>query len=187
VSGESWIWKAHGLLRADDGRVLVLAGDTGARLPYVEAAISEEDELSALRDGFATVVGARTAIVRSVSRSVDEEGKVLEVGLELEALGAVAPPAEATWLGRDELACARLPARDRDLLEALFADDPHPLRAPWARRGWFAEASAWIESTLAERGRPTLGPVEQLSNWCISSILRVPHAWAWIFHRVHSG
>jgi len=176
VSDERWTWKAHGLLRADDGCVLVLVDDAGVRLPYVEAAISETDELSALRAGFATLVGARTAIVRSVSRSVDNERKELEVGVELEALGSVEPPAGAIWLGPDELADARLPARDRELLEALFADDPHPLRAPWARRGWFAEAAVWMERTLEARGSPTIGPVEQLSNWCISSILRAPTA-----------
>ena len=49
-----------------------------------------------------------------------------------------------------------------------------PCGAPWARRGWFTEASTWIERTLAERGRRTIGPVEQRSNWCISSILRAP-------------
>ncbi len=174
MSDERWRWKAHGLLRGDDGRVLVLAEREGGRLPFVEAAISEEDELSALRDGFATLVGARTTIVRSVSRSVDEERKELEVGVELEALGPIEPSEGATWIGHDELAGIRLPARDRELLEALFTEDPHPLRAPWARRGWFTEAAEWIESALAERGRPSLGPVEQLSNWCISSILRVP-------------
>lgn len=183
MSEERWTWKAHGLLRADDGRVLVLTDDAGGRLPFAEAALSEEDELSALREAFATLVGARTAIVRSVSRSVDNERKELEVGVELEALGPVEPPADATWLGPDELAVARLPARDRDLLRLLFADDAHPLRPPWARRGWFAEASAWIESTLAERGRPTLGPAEQLSNWCISSVLRVPTELGYVYFK----
>jgi hypothetical protein len=173
VSDERWLWKAHGLLRADDGRVLVLADGAGVRVPYVEAPFADGDELSELRAAFAMVFGARTAIVRSVAQSVDEKRKEYEVGVELEALSPVEPPGDASWLGPNELATSRLPARDRDLLEALFTDVPHALRPPWARRGWFAEASSWIERALAKRGRAALGPVEQLSNWCISSILRV--------------
>ncbi len=77
------------------------------------------------------------------------------------------------WLAHDELPALDLPPRDRELLERLFSDDGHPLRPPWARRGWFAEAEEWIERTLAELGRPPVASVEQLSNWCISSVLRV--------------
>lgn len=176
MSAGGWTWKAHGLLRAGDGRVLVLPDGGGGRLPFVEAPISEKDELAALRDGFGTLVGARTVVVRAVSRAVDEERKLIEAGFELEALGAVEPPPGARWLGPDDLGGARLPARDRELLDELYADDPHPLRAPWARRGWFAEAGAWIESALAERGRAALGPVEQVSTWSISTILRAPTA-----------
>lgn len=174
MSAERWTAKARGLLRAKDGRVLVLAQGAEAQLPYVEAPMSEGDELAGLRAGFASLVGARTAIVRSLSRTVNEERHELEVGVELEALGPIQDPPGATWLGPAELAASELPARDRELLERLFSDDPHPSRAPWARRGWFAEAAAWIETVLAENGRPAVGPVEQLSNWCLSSVLRAP-------------
>ena len=47
-------------------------------------------------------------------------------------------------------------------------------RAPWARRGWFAAASAWIEAAIVEQGYTQTGPVEQLRNWSISSILVTP-------------
>jgi hypothetical protein len=115
-----------------------------------------------------------TVVVRSVARAVDREAKLLEVGLELEALEPIGSRADMSWIAADEISDLRLADRDRELLELLFSDEPHPLRPPWARRGWFVEAAAWIESTLAELGRAVLGPPAQLSNWCISSILRVP-------------
>ena len=101
---------------------------------------------------------------------------MLEAGLELEALDGVAVPAGASWLSREDIAGARLPQRDAELLELLFADEGHPHRPPWARSGWFVEAANWIESTLADLERPATGRAEQLSNWCISSILRIPTA-----------
>ena len=47
-------------------------------------------------------------------------------------------------------------------------------RSPWARPGWFATASAWIEAAIVELGYTQTGPVEQLRNWSISSILVAP-------------
>ena len=46
--------------------------------------------------------------------------------------------------------------------------------AGWARAGWFAEASAWIEVAINELGYVQSGPVQQLRNWSISSLLVAP-------------
>ena len=48
-----------------------------------------------------------------------------------------------------------------------------PRRSPWARPGWFAAASTWIEEAIREQGYTQLGPVQQLRNWSISSLLTV--------------
>ena len=44
------------------------------------------------------------------------------------------------------------------------------------RPGWFATASTWIGERLHDAGLSATGPIEQLNNWGISCVLRVPTA-----------
>ena len=67
-------------------------------------------------------------------------------------------------------------SRDRNLLVRVFADTGHPLRPPWSHRGWYATTVEWLDGALEGIGRTRSGPVDQVSNWCISSILRAPTA-----------
>jgi hypothetical protein len=154
--------------------VLVLDAGDGAQLPFAEVDGYANDELPRVRDALTALLGVQTVVVRPVARSIDEEAKVLQVGFEVEALEAVSLRPGSTWIGRDEAAALSLPDLDRELVQKLLGDRPPPERPEWSYRGWFAEASAWIESALATHGRSLAGSVEQISNWCISSILRAP-------------
>lgn len=184
MSDKRWISRVHGLIRDADGGVLVLVSDDSATLPYAEIEGYADFELSKTREAFASLVGVDTVAVRPVARTADEESRVLDIALELELLEPrTASRPEVDWLAPGDSAWYSLPARDRELLERLFADEPPPERAPWARPGWFAEAAGWIEGSLAELGRPAIGPVEQVSSWCISSILRVPTATGNVFFK----
>jgi hypothetical protein len=174
VSDRRWVWRVRGLLRDDAGRVLVLLSDAGAMLPYVEVEVEPDLELPRVRDALADLIAVRTIVVRPVARSVDEEHRVLEVAFELEAVGSTATALLCDWVGPSDLERFVLPAHDHGLLERLFADRPHPNRSAWARVGWFGEAEAWIDAELGKLGRHRTGPIEQLSSWCISSILRAP-------------
>ncbi len=176
MSEDSWTSQVRGLLGDGDGRVLVLDAGDGAQLPFAEVAGYANDELPRVRDALAALLGVQTVVVRPVARSIDEEAKVLEVGFEVEALEAVSLRPGSSWIGRDEVPALSLPDLDRELVQKLFGDRPPPERPEWSYRGWFAEASAWIESALATHGRNLTGSVEQISNWCISSILRAPTA-----------
>jgi hypothetical protein len=51
-----------------------------------------------------------------------------------------------------------------------------PLRAAWARPGGVTATIAWADRALATRGRPRVGPVEQIKTWNLSSVLRLPTA-----------
>ena len=93
------------------------------------------------------------------------------------------PPLGGQWVDRILLEGLPLasPAQRQPLLDYLDenqegAASPRidPRRAPWARPGWFATASAWIEAAIAELGYTQLGPVEQRRNWSISSLLVAP-------------
>ncbi|MBC7261033.1 MAG: phosphotransferase, partial [Chloroflexi bacterium] len=56
--------------------------------------------------------------------------------------------------------------------EAETGDVP-PQRVPWARPGWYAEASAWITAHLGRLNLAVNGPLVQRRSWATSCILKV--------------
>lgn len=89
------------------------------------------------------------------------------------------PPPGGRWVGRSDLDHLTLtvPAQ-RDLLRLWFAEAEKgaipPLRAPWARPGWFRTAADWIRARLTALGLAATGSIEQVQVWTISCVLRVP-------------
>jgi hypothetical protein len=90
------------------------------------------------------------------------------------------PPANGRWVSARELADLSLAsAEQRQVLESWLRDaergEVPAIRPPWERRGWFADAVAWIEAQLDALGYAAAGPIEQFkAAWGSSSILRVP-------------
>ena len=172
MSETRWVARVRALIADDEGRVLVLEQGGRTLLPFVEVE-GTDDELTQIGRALAALVGFETVVVRPVLRSVDRTRKVLELGLELEPVdGPSSPAPAAAWRTPAELAGTELADDDRSLVGLHFADRPPPERADWMRRGFVAEASAWIDEALASQSRERIAPVEQISNWCISSILR---------------
>lgn len=171
MTDESWVARVRGVVADADGRVLLLADGDRRRLPFVEVE-GTDDELPAIREALAGLTGVETVVVRAIERSADEERKVLDLGLELEPLALAATAEGGIWISPTELDAARLSRDDSALVARYATDRPPPERPQWARRGWFAEAAGWMDETLARHGRSTIAPVEQVSSWCISSILR---------------
>jgi Phosphotransferase enzyme family len=162
------------LVRDPGGRVLVTRDSDSAELPHTEIEGFDEDELPEVRKAIDELLGLQTVVVRAARRTLDEERRVSEIALELEPLGSVVPQPHTTWLDADEIARTELSPDDRTLLERLFADEGHPLRPAWAHHGWYSRAAVWLDTALEGVGRARSGPVEQVSNWCLSSILRAP-------------
>jgi hypothetical protein len=161
-----------GLVRDAEGRVLV----RGDALPHAEIEGFTEDDLPPVRRAFAELIGVETVVVRPVSRTLDDDRYIAEIALELEPLQPLELPPDGRWLGRDDPAREALSPPDRELVERLFADEGHPLRPPWAHHGWYPRTADWLDEALAAIGRARTGLVEQVSNWCLSSILRAPTA-----------
>lgn len=102
----------------------------------------------------------------------------------------IQPPLHGQWI--DSATLRELPLAFPDRRAALLAyleetqaekhavngsptDAPIDVRrAPWARVGWFAQASAWIEEAIGALGYVQTGDVEPLRNWSISSVLTAP-------------
>ena len=142
-------------------------------LPRVDIEGYSDDEMPQVRRAFSELLGLDTVVIRPVARALDDKHNVVETALELELLGS-AP--NGRWLGHDDAARDTLSPPDRELVEHVFADQGHPLRPRWAHPGWFSRTSDWLDGALGAIGRARTGPVEQVSNWCISSILRAPTA-----------
>jgi hypothetical protein len=58
-------------------------------------------------------------------------------------------------------------------IEELRSRFVPPVRAAWARPGWFEATSAWLVDVLRRLGRTRTGPIEQLGSWAVSSGLAV--------------
>jgi hypothetical protein len=174
VTEQAWVTRVRAVIADGGARVLVLADADGRCLPFVEVEGTDDptESLPVIREALATLTGVETIVVRTIERTVDEERKVLRLGLELEPVGVASARASAAWRSAQELDELRLSDDDRSLLTRYAADRPPPERPPWSSRGWFADASRWIEEALAEDGRNAIAPIEQISSWCISSILR---------------
>ena len=123
-------------------------------------------------------LGVDVAILGCVYACADGDARRNELIYTLEPQSqAWALPPGGRWVDRPALAGLPLaqpeqrPMIERYLAEAESGAIP-ALRPPWARPGWFAAASAWIESQLARRGYTLVAQVEQVKSWGISCILR---------------
>ena len=88
------------------------------------------------------------------------------------------PPKNAQWIGREELAYVALAvAEHRNVIECWLDEiEPgnFPVRCvPWARTGWFDEASAWITEQLSHLGYTMVAPIEQVHVRVWSTVFRV--------------
>jgi hypothetical protein len=165
-----WRSRIRGLVTDPEGRVLVLRTADGTRLPVVELEGFADNELESVRDAFADLLGGRVAVLHYATRQIDREARQLDVAYVLEPLVAV--ESDASWLEPAAVAEADLLEDDRALLLAHF-ETAEP-RAPWTRVGWLAEATEWIEESLAALDRAPTRPVEQVRTWALSAVLRVP-------------
>ena len=170
MTDRPWVTRVRAVIADPRARLLLVEDGDRSRLPFVEVE-GTDDELPTIRAALAGLTGLETIVLRAIERSVDEERKIVEVALELEPLGCATKLAGTVWQPALELDYL-LPDDDRALVTRYVDDRPPPERPHWARRGWFSEATLWIEETLAARGRDTTAPIEQISSWCISSILR---------------
>ena len=87
------------------------------------------------------------------------------------------PPAGMEWLALDDADPEVLsppglvPYVEKWLAITCGAPIPEA-RPPWARPGWLAETSSWMEKSMVEAGLRPVGPVEVVEQWPLSSVLR---------------
>jgi hypothetical protein len=172
---------------ATGARLLMLPSADGWKLPYVrteeEMWLSDAPRISGV---LSRVLGLDFVftVLRYVALEENESERWTRTLFVLEpAQPLLDPPLGGQWVDRQslqEIALAQ-PDQREPLLHYLEENEQgpgspliDPRRSPWARTGWFAAASAWIEEAIVELGYTQTGPVEQLRNWSLSCLLTVP-------------
>lgn len=192
-----WINHFHFIIpNATGAAILLLPSPDGWRLPYVRTQdiwLSSTGRISdLLREAYP--LDFPFTILRYIAIDADEKQRwdrilfLLEPGQPLEE-----PPLDGQWFDLAALkgASLALPEQRSPLLHHLQEREAgdrspaiDPRRAPWARSGWFAAAAAWIEEAIIELGYTQSGPVEQLRNWSISSLLVAPTTAGRVYFKV---
>jgi Phosphotransferase enzyme family len=170
VTDEGWRSRVRAVVTDGEDRVLMLESDDGPALPAVDLEGFAEDAVEEPRRALGELLGTDVAILRYLLRSLDREQRLLDVAYALEVLDPDWKPRPgAAWRERQALR-----GDERDLVASDERGHVPVTRAPWAREGWLAEATAWIESSLAMLCRPVTGRAEQVRAWPLSAVLRVP-------------
>ncbi len=176
-----WRTTIHVILPTLTGaQLLMLPGEPGWSLPVMHLpGRLWLSEVGALREGIATALGIHAAVMRCAWAIEDDVQRLTEAIFVLDQAEATWQAFRGSaWVDRDALTNLTLALpHQRPLLESVLAEldgQPVPtLRPPWARSGWLAEASAWVERELARLGYELLTSIEQVRSWGISAILRV--------------
>ncbi len=142
----------------------------GGRLPQLVTDDRHTAEVDYINELAAQRLGLRAIVLRSLDHSDVVDGIVDRVH-ELELVDVVPSSATVRWR----------PANVEDLNDpadkaalALWLQQRHePVvdGRDWMRRGWFAEACAWIERALHGAGLAAPLEVVQLRTWATSSVL----------------
>ncbi len=143
---------------ADGTRVLSQAG----QLPHLRLAkrvqwTDIESFLPEIRAALGDVI-----VLRCLKYERDKLTQRVSAVYELEALRE----AQGNWLEPGGL--GGLTSGLDEIVRAALSETDAEARSPWARRGWFAEATSWIKTQITGVER-----VEQVKNVGISCVLRV--------------
>src|SRR5690348_10867615 len=151
-------------------RVLLLPGADGWTLPHDRLSDAEAWEYDALCRALRARLGADVTVLRVAQAHIDREVK--QQALLIYALEnhdpAWAPPTGARWATAAELPALALdPPEARAAVATWLAEEAGAIpaaRPPWARRGWLAQATAWIRAELVRRDRALAGPLSQVKT-----------------------
>jgi hypothetical protein len=165
--------REHYVLVPDARRSALLV--SGTELPRALGRPGAAGALEALRLSF----GLEAPYLRPARVLRDDDGAPVGALHELDApQQGWEPPAETAWMPLDEADSGSLApgefaeAVERWLAEQRGAALPEE-RPPWARPGWLAEATRWMEERVAGLGLRSAAPVEVVEQWPLSSVLRL--------------
>ena len=157
----------------------LLPDGAGWRLPSVTVpAEGHTSDAAAIQLAARLSLGMDATALLWLSRDKDTQTEDWQHVVVLEAHGPVPVSGDGAWVPPKAWADVQFEAPEhgppvRKWMAAAQSGEVPAQRAPWARRGWYAAATAWIDRTLEQAGLARTGPVEQWRTWSISCLLRV--------------
>src|SRR5258708_32431388 len=156
--------------------VLLLKISAGWTLPQHSAR-----EAPAINQAMREQLGLDVTLLRAVyDRYQDDERKEQHIVYALDNHSpAWKQPEDGAWISAEELQDLPMVVPEhRAVLEKWFAETSEEQQAservPWACRGWYAGATAWIQEQLRVYGYDLRAPIEQIHVRVWSCVLRVP-------------
>ena len=151
------LWRSSihvAILHPERPAFLVEQADGAWRLPVMPVERMWEKPIGSVNDATSAALGLSTTALLLLHGQRDEANSIAYrlYGLENHSPDWQ-PPAGMRWAGAAELGGLEwaLPGQQPALeswLGELESGAIPPLRPPWARLGWYAEASAWIAAEL---------------------------------------
>jgi hypothetical protein len=141
-----------------------------------------------LRAALRAELGLDATVLRRMHLASDDAANTALAVYDLEIHDAAWQPAAGAWLSAADLA-ALAPADERmgrmvtSRLAELATGNIPPLRAPWARNGWYAQVVSWAGEQLERLGRPIDGAPIQHQMSGISCVLRIPTTAGTVFFK----
>ena len=180
MSDESKAWRTtmYGILTdVDSPGVFILSDEAGDHLPWFDL---EERGLwvrgEQIRCGLADVLGVEVNLLYRAHYTEDKSRHQAEAIYVLEACGKW-PDACCRYVRRDDLLRTGLVESDHGQIVEKhlteLGDEQMPVeRPPWARAGWYEEATTWLTDQLTQHSYVLTEPIELGRTWNISCVLR---------------
>ncbi|HLN59927.1 MAG TPA: hypothetical protein VK464_00115 [Symbiobacteriaceae bacterium] len=164
-----------------EAQLLMLPSPDGWTCPFVDLERHSAVEGAPLVTAVRVDYGVDIALLRTVYRHAAEPGDYADLVIAVEILpSAWAPPAGSRWVTAAELELVDLAIPEhRAVIKAWFVEETGRVasssrRSPWAKPGWFSDVVTWIDDQLGCRSIQRTGPVEQVKNWSVSCLLKLP-------------
>lgn len=181
------------LLHPTRPQILVQQTADGWSLPRLPIDQAWREPLWRISAEVEQLLSVETTVLQKLAEVRDEAKRLVYFLFVLEPQQRPwTPPPATRWVGADEVADLTFTQPTHQLAVAArlreLAQGTIPARrAPNARPGWRQEAEGWIHTQLTEHGYTVTGPITQIKNWFLSSILCAPTNRGKVYFKMTNG
>ncbi|MDJ0530999.1 MAG: phosphotransferase [Xenococcaceae cyanobacterium MO_207.B15] len=167
------------LLHPTEAKVLMRSHNNNYFLPRIK--INQGIWLSnvqVIKDAMEQELNIAVNVLYYVSYQVNKKQRQIQGVYVLEQHNPIEAIKVGVWCNRETLETLSFTnPEEQSIIEQYLIEHENSnipkLRPPWARSGWFNEASTWIKEQLDKLEYEQLTPIEYVKSWSISCILKV--------------